>query len=270
MTKAVRQMKENLSLVDMLIEITDARIPVSSRNPDIEALCKGKLSLIVLNKADLADPVRNREWLDHFEKKGKSAVLLDSRNTGNMRAVKEAIRDLSRQKKERDLKRGIKNRPVRAMVAGIPNAGKSTFINSFAGRAAAKTGNRPGVTKGQQWIRLDKETELLDTPGILWPKFEDETVGLHLAWTGAIRDEILNLDELALKFIAFLREEYPGVLSDRYGIEEEGTDISVMEKAAASRGCIRKGNEIDYHKISGILLDDFRSGRTGKISLEYV
>ncbi len=270
MTKAVRQMKENLSLVDMLIEITDARIPVSSRNPDIDQLRKGKLSLIVLNKSDLADPERTREWAAFFENSGSTVVLVDSRKTGDMRGVKDAIRALSREKKERDLKRGIKNRPVRAMVAGIPNVGKSTFINSFAGRSVAKTGNKPGVTKGQQWIRLDKETELLDTPGILWPKFEDETVGIHLAWTGAIRDEILNLDELALGLIGFLRQNYPGALSGRYGISEDGTDLSIMEAAAAARGCIRSGNETDYHKISGILLDDFRSGRTGRITLEHV
>lgn len=269
MTKAVRQMKENLSLVDMLIEIVDARIPASSRNPDIDRLKNGKLSLILLNKADLADPKRNAEWAEYFENTGSMAVLIDSRKTGDMKNVRDAIRLLSREKKERDLKRGIKNRPVRAMVAGIPNVGKSTFINSFAGRGVAKTGNRPGVTKGQQWIRLDKETELLDTPGILWPKFEDENVGMHLAWTGAIRDEILNTEELALSLASFLKEGYPGVLSGRYGISEEGTALELMEAAAEARGCIRSGGGIDYGKISRILLDEFRSGKLGRITLEF-
>ena len=262
-------MKENLSLVDMLIEIVDARIPASSRNPDIDRLKNGKLSLIILNKSDLADPKRNAEWVEYFENSGSMAVLIDSRKTGDMKRVREAIRLLSREKKERDLKRGIKNRPVRAMVAGIPNVGKSTFINSFAGRAVAKTGNKPGVTKGQQWIRLDKETELLDTPGILWPKFEDETVGVHLAWTGAIRDEILNTEELALSLAGFLKECYPGALSGRYGVSEEGTALEIMEAVAEARGCIRTGGGIDYGKTARILLDEFRSGKTGRITLEF-
>ena len=192
MTKAKRQMMEDIKLIDLVIELVDARIPLSSRNPDIDELGKQKARLILLNKTDLADPKVTIRWKEYFQKKGYFVVTLDSRNRKGMKEVTQVVMDACAKKIERDRARGIKNRPVRAMVVGIPNVGKSTFINSYAGKACAKTGNKPGVTKGKQWIRLNKNVELLDTPGILWPKFEDQTVGLHLACIGSIKDELLQ------------------------------------------------------------------------------
>ena len=268
MTKAKRQMQEDIKLVDLVIELVDARIPVSSRNPDIDTLVKGKARLILLNKSDLADERKNEGWTEFFKKKGYYVVRMDARNKGSMKQVSAIIAEACKEKTERDLRRGIKNRPVRAMVVGIPNVGKSTFINTFAGKACAKTGNKPGVTKGKQWIRLNKNVELLDTPGILWPKFEDQSVGLRLALIGSIKDDILNIDELSLELIQILREEYPGVLKERYGMEEEGTQAEMLEKIALNRGCIKKGNEVDYAKAAALVLDEFRTGKLGKISLE--
>ncbi len=197
MTKARRMMQENIKLIDLVIELVDARAPMSSRNPDIDDLAKGKARLILLNKSDLASERWNDAWAAAFKAQGFFVVKLDSRARGGMKEVQAVIQEACKEKTERDRRRGIINRPVRAMVVGIPNVGKSTFINSFAGRACAKTGNRPGVTKGAQWIRLNKQVELLDTPGILWPKFDDQQVGLRLAMLGSVNDEILNLEELA-------------------------------------------------------------------------
>lgn len=187
-----------------------------------------------------------------------------------MKSLQGIILEACKEKIERDRRRGIKNRPIRAMVVGIPNVGKSTFINTFAGRACAKTGNKPGVTKGKQWIRLNKNVELLDTPGILWPKFEDQAVGVRLAFIGSIKDDILNIDELSLLLIENLCTRYPGALTERYGISEEGKPVAVLEAVAESRNCILKGQELDYSKAAGILLDDFRSGKLGRITLEDV
>ncbi|MBQ0001697.1 MAG: ribosome biogenesis GTPase YlqF, partial [Clostridiales bacterium] len=223
MTKAKRQMQEDIKLIDLVIELIDARVPLASRNPDIDTLAKNKSRLILLNKADLADTRRNEEWKAYFKGKGFSVVSVDSRSGAGMKAVHAAIQEACQEKIQRDLKKGIKNRPIRAMIVGIPNVGKSTFINTFAGKACAKTGNKPGVTKGKQWIRLNKNVELLDTPGILWPKFEDEKVGENLAFIGSINDEILNLEELSLILISFLKEKYSGLLAERFKISEEGT-----------------------------------------------
>ena len=198
MTKAKRQMQEDIKLIDLVIELVDARIPLSSRNPDIDELGKNKYRLILMNKADLADKRATDAWSQFFREKGYFVVSLDARSKSGMKSITDIIMEACKEKIERDRKRGIKNRPVRAMVVGIPNVGKSTFINSYAGKACAKTGNKPGVTKGKQWIRLSKNVELLDTPGILWPKFEDQAVGLRLALIGSIKDEILNIDELLL------------------------------------------------------------------------
>ncbi len=268
MTKAKRQMQEDLKLIDLLIELTDARAPLSSRNPDIDALGKNKLRLMVMNKADLADEKINAEWKAYFQERGLQVALLDSRNKSGMKEVNSLIRKLSAQKTARDLARGIRNRPVRAMVTGIPNVGKSTFINSFAGKACTRTGDKPGVTKGKQWIRLNKEVELLDTPGILWPKFEDSMVGERLSMTGAVNDQILNLEELSLQLIRFLQASYPGVLYARYQVEETGDEMAILEKTARSRGCLKKGDQIDEEKAARLILDDFRSGRLGRITLE--
>ena len=197
MTKAKRQMQEDIKLIDLIIELVDARVPLSSRNPDIDELGKNKSRLILLNKADLADERQNEAWKAYFQKKGFFVVKVDSRNGSGMKMIQNVIQEACKEKIERDRRRGIKNRPIRAMVVGIPNVGKSTFINTFAGRACAKTGNKPGVTKGKQWIRLNKGVELLDTPGILWPKFEDQQVGMRLACVGSIKDDILNMEELS-------------------------------------------------------------------------
>ncbi len=268
MTKAKRQMQEDIKLIDLVIEVIDARCPVSSRNPDINGLANGKLRLILLNKSDLADKSVNQKWKDYFKKQGFYCVELDSRDRKNMKGVQATLDEVCAAKFERDRKRGIKNRPVRAMVVGIPNVGKSTFINSFAGRAVAKTGNKPGVTKGKQWIKLNKSVELLDTPGILWPKFEDNTVGLHLAFIGSINDAIIETRELSLELADFLKENYPGILNKRYEINEEAVNHEIISEIAAKRNFVKKGSELDFDKAAAVLIDEFRNGSLGNISLE--
>ena len=268
MTKAKRQMQEDLKLIDLIIELVDARVPLSSRNPDIDQLGQNKSRLILLNKADLADERQNEAWKEYFQSKGFYVVKVDSRSGSGMKMIQNVIQEACKEKIERDRRRGIKNRPIRAMVAGIPNVGKSTFINTFAGKACAKTGNKPGVTKGKQWIRLNKSVELLDTPGILWPKFEDQTVGLRLALIGSIKDEILNVDELAVELVKFLKAEYPGLLAQRYEVSEENDIIELISAVAVNRKCLSKGGEPDYSKAAALIIDDFRSGKLGHITLE--
>ena len=271
MTKAKRMMQEDIKLIDLVIELVDSRVPLSSRNPDIDELGKNKSRLILLNKADLADKAANKKWTEFFQKKGFYVQEVDSRSGAGMKAISSIIQEACKEKIERDLKRGIKNRPVRAMVVGIPNVGKSTFINTYAGKACAKTGNKPGVTKGKQWIRLNKNVELLDTPGILWPKFEDQAVGMRLAMIGSINDDILNIDELALELIQYLREQYKGLLEKRYHCDEskEKEPVQILEDIARARGCLIKGGELDYAKAAALLIDDFRSGKLGRVTLEF-
>lgn len=268
MTKAKRMMQENMKLIDLVIELVDARVPVSSRNPDLDELGKNKARLILLNKSDLAEDRMNDMWAAYFKEKGYSVVKLNAKKGGGIKSIQGVIQEACKEKIERDRKRGILNRPVRAMVVGIPNVGKSTFINALAGKACAKTGNKPGVTKGKQWIRLNKNVELLDTPGILWPKFEDQTVGLRLAWIGSIKDEILNTEELAAELTGFLVKSYPGVLKEKYEIEESADGFANLRGIAESRHCLVKGNELDTEKAAKLLLDDFRNGRLGRITLE--
>ena len=268
MTKAKRMMQENIKLIDLVIEVTDARIPLSSRNPDIDELGKNKARLILLNKADLADDSRTEQWMEYFRSKGYYAVKINARSGAGMKGILPVIMESCKEKIERDRRRGILNRPVRAMVVGIPNVGKSTFINSFAGKACTKTGNKPGVTKGKQWIRINKNVELLDTPGILWPKFEDQEVGAKLAMVGSIKDEILNLEELSLELLAYLHREYEGILEQRYQITESENNITMLEEIARNRKCIQKGQELDYTKAANILLEEFRNGKIGRITLE--
>lgn len=268
MTKAKRMMQEDIKLIDLVIELVDARVPLSSRNPDIDELGKNKARLILLNKADLADERSNEMWANYFQKKGFFVVKVNSRSGAGMKAIQAVIQQACKEKIDRDRKRGILNRPVRAMVVGIPNVGKSTFINSFAGKACAKTGNKPGVTKGKQWIRLNKNVELLDTPGILWPKFEDQLVGRKLAAIGSIKDELLNGEELVLELLDFLKVSYPGLLGERYSVEEVEDTVEVFRGIAAKRGCLKKGNELDFDKTAALILDDFRSGKLGRITLE--
>ena len=268
MTKARRMMQENIKLIDLIIELVDARVPLSSRNPDIDELGRNKARLILLKKADLAEDARNDECVDFFKKKGYSAVKVNSKKGGGIKSIQSVIQEACREKTERDRKKGILNRPVRAMVAGIPNVGKSTFINALAGKACAKTGNKPGVTKGKQWIRLNKNMELLDTPGILWPKFEDQEVGLKLAFIGSIKDEILQTEELAAELVKFLNSNYPGVLEEKYDIPSVEDAYGCLRNIAESRHCLVRGSELDTEKAASILLDDFRAGKLGRITLE--
>ena len=276
MTKAKRAMKEDIKLIDLIIELVDARVPLASRNPDIDELGKGKARLILLNKSDLASEKQNEAWTAWFKKKGFFVVKVNARSGAGLKQINGVVQEACKEKIERDRRRGILNRPVRAMVVGIPNVGKSTFINSFAGKACTKTGNKPGVTKGNQWIRLNKTLELLDTPGILWPRFEDQRVGLLLAFIGSINDEILNKDELTMELIRFLETYYPQILPQRYLPDEDKevssgsrTELEWLSQIAKVRGCLLKGGEPDYGKAAAIVIDDFRSGRLGRITLAF-
>ena len=241
---------------------------MSSRNPDIDDLAVGKSRIVLLNKSDLADPRYNKEWNAYFTEKGAHVLEINSKTGSGVKAIQGLVQEACKEKIERDRKRGIVNRPVRAMVVGIPNVGKSTFINSFAGKACAKTGNKPGVTKGKQWIKLNKGLELLDTPGILWPKFEDQIVGMRLAFIGSINDEIIIMEEMACDLINVLKDIYPEALKSRYGLESLDAPISVLEGIAESRKCYSKGEELDLVKAANMFIDDFRSGKLGRITLE--
>lgn len=269
MSKARRMMQEDMKLIDVVIELVDARIPLSSKNPDIDELAKNKTRVILLNKFDLADRRYTEQWKKYFEEMGYFVTLVNSKSGNGVKQVNDVVQKACKEKIERDRKRGIINRPIRAMVVGIPNVGKSTFINSFAGKASAKTGNKPGVTKGKQWIRLNKNIELLDTPGILWPKFEDQTVGLRLAFIGSIREEILNVQELSVELIRFLTQYYKGSLTNRYNIEEVDNAVDNLMAIADKRACKMKGGELDLEKAANFIMDDYRSGRLGNITLEF-
>lgn len=268
MTKAVRAMQEDIKLIDIVIELLDARIPLSSRNPDIDSLANNKSRIVILNKSDLSDPSKNSFYKEYYEDKGFFVATIDSRKKNNISKVNGIIEKASEKKRERDRKRGIKNRPVRAMVVGIPNVGKSTFINSFAGKASAKTGNRPGVTKGKQWIRLNNNVELLDTPGILWPKFEDERIGFNIAAIGSINDNIVDNTEIATGLIDYITGNYEGLINKRYEVSEDDDIHIILENIAVKRNCLKKGGAIDYNKTCNLIIDEFRSGVIGKITLE--
>ena len=287
MTRAKRNMQNDVKLVDLVIELLDARAPLSTENPDIRRLTEGKKRLVLLNKSDLADDRATGLWINYFRDQNCEVVALDSRKRDGIGLVRQAVARLSAEKWERDRKKGLtQRRPVKAMICGIPNVGKSTFINSLLGKASAKTGDKPGVTRGNQWITVNNEFILLDTPGVLWPKFDDETVGIHLALIGAINDEIVNREELAMRLIGELRIHYPSLLPERYGITEEelkerlsergdmdviGLDhesLCYLELIAEKRKCIRKGGLPDYERAARLLIDDLRSGRLGRISLE--
>ncbi len=275
MAKAKKMMQEDMKLIDVVIELVDARIPYSSKNPDIDALAKNKSRVILLNKSDMADPRYNNAWKDYFEKQGYYVSLVNSKSGAGVKQVQEIVNKACEAKIERDRRRGILNRPVRAMIVGIPNVGKSTFINSFVGKASTKTGNRPGVTKGKQWIRLNKFTELLDTPGILWPKFEDQMVGLRLALIGSINDNIIDTTTMSLELILILSKYYPEVLSNRYSVEitseaETQKDaLGILQTIAIKRSCLLKGGLPDIDRAAAFLIDDFRSIKLGNITLEF-
>ena len=268
MSKAKRAMQEDLKLINVIIELADARVPLSSKNPDIDPMANGKSRIILLNKCDLADAAVTAQWKKYYEKKGFFVALVNSKQGKGVKQVNEVIQSACKEKIERDRRRGILNRPIRAMIVGIPNVGKSTFINSFAGKACTKTGNKPGVTKGKQWIRLNKNVELLDTPGILWPKFEDQTVGLRLAFIGSIKDELSNQYELCLLLMKYLQEHYPEAVPKAYQIEADDSEVVLLERVAKRRGCLKAGGEYDLDKAANYVIDDFRNGRLGAISLE--
>jgi len=270
MTKAKRMMEENIKLIDLVIELLDARIPVSSKNPDIDDLAKGKARLVILNKSDLSDDNANKEWISYYKEKGINAIAINSRTRGFQKQVSDAILKSCEEKIQRDLKRGIKNKPIRAMIVGIPNVGKSTFINTLSGKAAAKTGNKPGVTKGKQWIKITNNIEFLDTPGILWPKFDDELIGEHIAFIGSVNEEIIDLEELSLRLIATLKEQKPGILNDRYSVLEDESDYEILKGIALNRNCLIKGGQADTKRAAKLFLDDFKDGRLGRITLESV
>lgn len=268
MTKAKRMMQEDIKLIDLIIELVDARVPLASRNPDIDELGRGKSRIVLLNKSDLADGACNKEWTAFFENAGIHVLEVNSKSGAGIKSINNLVQKACAEKIERDRKRGIVNRPVRAMVAGIPNVGKSTFINSFAGKACTKTGNKPGVTKGKQWIRLDRKLELLDTPGILWPKFEDQQVGMYLAFIGSMNDEIMIAEELACELLDVLFRFYPDSVPRRYAVCWREESAGTLEEIARSRGCFSRGENLDLRKAANLLLDDFRSGRLGRITLE--
>ena len=271
MAKAKKMMQESIKLIDVVVEILDVRIPLSSKNPDIDELAKGKYRVLLLNKSDMADEKKTAIWKKYYEDKGFFVSIVNSKTGTGVKATTEVIQKACQEKIERDRKKGILARPLRAMIAGIPNSGKSTFINSFAGKACTKTGNKPGVTIGKQWIRINKNVELLDTPGILWPKFEDQKIGLHIAFIGSINDDILYPEDMALELIKILMKDYPLVLKERYDIdvsEENGKVLEILEMIGQKRGCLKKGAEIDLLKASKILIDDFRTQKLGRITLE--
>ena len=267
MTKARRAMEENLKLVDGIVEIRDARLPQSSANPDLGSMGQGKKRLLILNKADLADPAVTADWESYYLDAGYLPLPIDSREKNQAARIRKQLDLWAAEKSERDLKRGIKNRPMRIMVAGIPNVGKSTLINSLAGRASTKTGDKPGVTKGIQWIRLSPRLEMMDTPGILWPKFDDEAVGIRLALMGAISEDILPLEELAALGIRFLKETYPGVLESKYGVPAEDPN-DFLQALAIRQGFLQKGSVPEPAAAAKRLLGDWQAGRLGRISLE--
>ncbi|BDU85803.1 ribosome biogenesis GTPase YlqF [Clostridium perfringens] len=269
MVKTKREIQNNLKLVDAVIEIRDARIPKSSKNPDIDTLCAGKPRVILLNKSDLTDPKVTKAWKESLTNDETIVLEVNALKGEGLNAIKPALLKLLKEKHDRLKAKGLAKITTRAMVVGIPNVGKSTFINKMAKNNIAKTGDRPGVTKNKQWIKTKLGIELMDTPGILWPKFEDEIVGLNLAFTGAIKDEIMDTEELALKLVERLQETNPEELMTRYKLTElHENPLDNLDAIARKRGAIMAGNQIDYNRIAGIILDEFRGGKIGKISLE--
>ena len=278
MTKTRRQMAEDMRLVDLVAEVIDARIPISSRNPDLDELTAGKPRLIIFNRADQADPEMNRRWAEWFRGAGLAVLETDAKSGAGVNRFSAAARELLREKLAEYARKGQTGRPVRAMVVGVPNVGKSTFINKVARRKSAKAGDRPGVTRGKQWITVDAGLALLDTPGILWPKFEDPTTGLHLAYTGAVKDEIMDIETLACHLMALLGERYPQAVLEGYklpklparaeGENEVAWGYRLLEAAAGKRGMRISGGELDTLRMARTLLDEYRSGKLGRFTLE--
>ena len=269
MTKTRRQIEADLKQVDAICEIVDARIPVSSRNPDIDSICGSKPRIIILNRMDLADPAATKGWAEYFRGKGMAVVATDCKSRKGIADFQPAVRSVLKEKIQRNAARGM-NRPVRVMIVGIPNVGKSTLINQISGRKGAKAENRPGVTRGKQWVTVDNGLLLLDTPGILWPKFEDPEVGMMLAYTGAVKDGILDIEELACRLIRLLWERYPQALNDRYGIplDADVPGYELLEMAGRKRGFLISGGEINTERMAKVLVDEYRSGKLGRFTLE--
>ena len=269
MTKTRRQIEADLKLVDAVCEIVDARIPVSSRNPDIDAICGNKPRIIILNRMDLADPAATKRWIMYFREKGYAAVATDCKSRKGIANFQPAVRSVLKEKIERNAAKGM-NKPLRVMIVGIPNVGKSTLINQISGRKGAKAENRPGVTRGKQWVTVDTSLLLLDTPGILWPKFEDPEVGMMLAYTGAVKEDIIDIEELASRLMELLLKRYPQTISGRYGVEAEaGTPgYELLEMAGRKRGYLVSGGEINTERMAKVLLDEYRSGKLGSITFE--
>lgn len=268
MTKALRQIKEDIRLIDLVIELCDARIVSSSRNPEIRQLTNGKAHLAILNKADLAEQSVTDEWIRYFRENGTEAVAIDSRSRKDVKKINDAIMRVTEEKRQRDLRRGIKNRPVRALIAGIPNVGKSTLTNSLSGKKSTRTGDKPGVTKGKQWIHVNKGLDLLDTPGILWPKFEDTHTGEALALFGAIADNVFEKEELALVLYHTMVKDYPGRITAAYNISEDLDDAEVLPSIAGSKNLVLSEGRGDTRRAADLFLDDLRSGKLGRVSLE--
>lgn len=271
MAKTTRLLKESLSMVDVVIELLDARIPISSKNPDIDGLAGNKHRLIVMNKSDLADENVTKKWAEYYKERGFSVVLLNSLKSTGFNQVTTVVYEMMAEKIERKKAKGRIFVPVRAMIVGVPNVGKSTLINKYVGKAITKTGDRPGVTRSKQWVKVKKDFELLDTPGILWPKFEDQNIAINLALTGAVKDDVTNQFELSLKLIEFLLDNNRKAITTRYDIEltESITPIEVLEKIGEFRQFKEKGGGVDTGRASIILLDEFRAGKLGRISLEF-
>lgn len=271
MAKAKRKIAEDLKLVDIVIELLDARIPMSSRNPEVDDIVGNKKRIIVLNKSDLADTAANKKWIEYFNRENTKVILANSISGSGLKDVLAASRLLMKEKLDKLKSKGLLVKTVRALIIGIPNVGKSTFINKLAGKSVAQTGDKPGVTKSKQWIKVSPELELLDTPGILWPKFEDERVGLSLAFTGAIKDEILDVNELAQKLLELLAARFPNRLKERYKLEEipEGiTPEELLQTIGRKRGCLVSGGVVDMQRAAMLVLDEFRGGKIGNITLE--
>ncbi|GGG12549.1 ribosome biogenesis GTPase YlqF [Paenibacillus abyssi] len=275
MTRARRQIQDKLKLIDIVIELLDARVPMSSRNPMIDEILQGKPRLIVMNKADLADPRATDRWISFFSDQGHACMAVDSSTGTKVMEIPDRVKELLHDKISRMIGKGMNPRAMRALIVGIPNVGKSTLINRLAGRNIAATGDRPGVTKGQQWIKVGTEMELLDTPGILWPKFEDELVGYRLAMTGAIKEQILNIEDIAFFAVRVLAQRYWPALAERFGLDTPPKDpedadeiVRVMEDIGRKRGCLLSGGRVNLEKASGIILRELRAGKFGRITLE--